>query len=408
MELYPPSTSPRLAFVGADGHLHMMMLGMEARRISWTPEEVSYAAWSLHLPSEPRHFVWPTWSPDGTKLACLRIQKNEALEHMSLVVWDLLDSRSCWEVWNGIGVMPFYLTWSPDNRHLTFVIRQGEALNLQWLRFERPGEITPLATGVPLFHSHSPDGKVIAIHLGGKFNGEQGRRLYRLDTHSLDRRLTLSQVPGQFGTPVWSPDGRQLAYTALEDDQQAVTLIENGRGPYQRLGSFSGKGTLAFSPEGNALLVSCTPDVQDQLFSQVLRFPLDGTPPQCLVETPLLGCIPLSQGRLLYFAPEEDERAVGIFLRDAEGRRIKRARFYPSAGQHIHLQFLHQYLNSHRLVSPDEKQLVFAGFSQAWEAENPRVFPRIWNVSLEDTSEPALLELGMLAFYELPRSAHKK
>ena len=99
------------------------------------------------------------------------------------------------------------------------------------------------------------------------------------------RRLT--NHPGEEGPPVWSPDGRRIAYSFASGDgrELAVLAVEAGAEPVIVT---SGSGRLArgmpdWTPDGAGLAwasgTACTPACPDGGFDAVYFAPADGTTP---------------------------------------------------------------------------------------------------------------------------------
>lgn len=391
--------SRRLAFVGVDAHIYLSAPSSAPVQLTWTPRELTYGAWSIPQPPDQRRHLWPTWSPSGQRIACIRMIQREGDERTGVVVFDADVLSMAWELWSGSTSVPIYLSWVKDSTRMTIVLQQSEALSLHLANVDSPGETIPVLSGVPLFHNLSPNGKSLVAHLGGRFNGEPGRRLYRIDLYAPDRRLTLSEAPGKFGTPAWSPDGRHLAYTTIEDDYQAVTLIENGRGPYIRLGSFQGIGILSWQPDSQAVLAMTSGTGENGIYDQLWRFPLDSSRPELLVDEHLMGCYVLPNGRLLYFHPEPQSQALSVKVLEP-GRNVRTlCTFYPSQPQLFFHQFFHQYQHSHRLLSADQSALVFSGYRRPEEFEDDAAMPQIYVLELNEERAPVAVAPGAIAFW---------
>lgn len=394
----PIGSSRRLAIVGTDGHLYVYEHARRSlTRLSWSLKEVMKGVWQMPPGPERARHLWPTWSPDGTKVACVYLgQTDNRPESTAVMVFDTIKKQEVWELWIGSTSAPIYLAWARDSQRLSFVLQQQDALSLHLADCRIPGQAEHVLTGLPLFHQFSPDGRALAVHLGGRFNGEHGRRLYRVELQHPDRRLTLSETPGVFGTPSWSPDGRTLAYTVLENDQQVLTLTENVRGPIHRLGSFSGVGSLTWSPDGSAVLVLRSPSGEPGRFTELWRYPIQGGDPQCLVSKPLAAFQMLKDGRILCFEAEMPDRLIIITLVEPDGKKRQVGAFFTSQPQNFHMQFYHQYGATHPLISPDEDYMVFSGYWTEKAYLDEKTMPRIFMLYLPRTAR--IQDIGEGAF----------
>src|SRR5260370_10667046 len=114
----------------------------------------------------------------------------------------------------------------------------------------------------------SPDGKRLALSL---FSGDTG--LWMLDLER-DTFLRLTSTPGD-NLPVWSPDGRHIAY---QNSQTGVLWIRSdGSGPPEHLlKTESPVYPRSFSPDGKRLAYA---EANPETGADIWTLPLEGSDP---------------------------------------------------------------------------------------------------------------------------------
>ena len=70
------------------------------------------------------------------------------------------------------------------------------------------------------------------------------------------RRLTSDPLPDL--NPVWSPDGRQIAFLRARPDGTSIQLVSALGGADRKLSDFRGADSLGWSPDGHWLAAGRT------------------------------------------------------------------------------------------------------------------------------------------------------
>jgi len=241
--------------------------------------------WVIPLPSDPQ------LSPDGTKVAYVTTVPDQDVDDYRSTIW-LVDASGGSPRRLTVGPRDAAPRWSPDGRTLVFVGRRGDSdtaqLHLLALDGGEPVALTDRAAGVgePVW---SPDGRRIAfagpVDLGGGKDGDP-KVVSRLDAKSdgsgvrPDARdhLFVVDVPEDrtcagrarqltFGDssaspPVWSPDGRRLAYSTARgpdrdlDIEAVVHVVAADGGDPEPLTPPGGVYQVTdWSPDGARLLL---------------------------------------------------------------------------------------------------------------------------------------------------------
>lgn len=223
--------------------------------------------------SAPGGAVRPTPSPDGTRLAFVRRERDSS----SLFVRDLASGREkrvatgldrdMQETWAVTGVYP-NIAWTPDNRSLVYWAKgklnrvDADGTNAREIPFRVADsrqvipsvhptvEVAPdrFTTKMARFATLSPDGRTVLFESLGKL-------WLKPASGGPARRLTSGTDSARELFPAWSRDGRQIAYVRWTDaGLGTIQLTGPGGGAGRALVSTPGHyGRLAFSPDGKTL-----------------------------------------------------------------------------------------------------------------------------------------------------------
>ncbi len=202
VEMYPSLDGRRVAYVNMwDGAVYVRDLtsGEVQKLTSGLPEVWHY---------------FPHWSPDGRRIAAT--EEDQATNEKSIVLIDvathevatLAGSKS--QSWIDVS------DWSRDGRYLLC----GRAHQLALIAMD-DGALTVLADSVFRGGSLSPGSRFVAYALGDKENSQ----IYVQALEGGARRQ-ITDAPGSDFHPLWSPDGRAIAYQ--RGDEIWVVPIADG------------------------------------------------------------------------------------------------------------------------------------------------------------------------------------
>jgi Tol biopolymer transport system component len=390
------SVVPHIAYVGADDHIYIAEAdGSAARQITQRMTGLSTdQGWT---------FRWPTYSPDGRRLAFVGYRAGSGgLASSAVLVADATQSSSS-SMLESTELSPIYLYWSPDNRRLTALFQEGQDLKLYVL--DASGQDAPrqILVGQPLYWSWAPDGNDLAVHVGGdgQANPDAWVGLLHMSEGGV-REEHFSEAPGGFRAPAWAPTGGKVAYVAMGGGVSLLS-VRDAAGQIARVASSTGVGEMAFSwsPAGDWLAFASpsasSPGVYDGL--ELAR--ADGKERHRLTQDPVVG---------FYWAPDSKRLAVvgldtgarqltwSTIQADAKGRRALGS-FLPSGDFAFQLPFFDQYSQSTSLWSPDGRKLTYASDGGGTRRNGSSTGERVMVIDVDGQAEAAAVTPGGLAVW---------
>ena len=246
---------------------------------------------TMTLRAMPMNWSNPVFSPDGTRLAIDIFDGKQAdvwvydwgRDTLSRLTFDQADD-----------VRP---AWTPDGRRIVFSSRRGDRahFNLYWQHADGTGEVTRLteSTNDQYAGSWHPAGKVLAFD---EVDPTTQRNLMLLPMEGDEatgwkpgKPTSFLTTPLNEGAPVFSPDGRWLAYLSNESGRNDLFVR-----PYPGPGGKWQISTAAaddpmWSPTGRELFFVATPGLR----LMVARYSVEGDSfradkPMLLSDTPFL------------------------------------------------------------------------------------------------------------------------
>jgi len=165
------------------------------------------------LAAPPHAYFAPRLSPDGRRVAVGIIEQDP-----QSWLYDL--SRETLTRFTFEGTSNLNPTWTPDGKRIVFDSLQRGPLNLFWQLADGSGGPEQLSTGeyIRIPSSISPDGKLVAFF---EVNPTTRRDIWILQLSDRKARLFL-RTPYDEAVPMFSPDGRWLAYVSDESGRYEI------------------------------------------------------------------------------------------------------------------------------------------------------------------------------------------
>jgi TolB protein len=344
----------RIAYVGADDHVYIAEAdGSNPRQLTRQVSGLSsQQGWA---------YRWPTYSPDGRRLAFAGYKTGATqLGSAAVLVSDVAQANAT-ALLESAGMATIYMYWSPDSRHLTALLQHGQNLELHLFDAGAGDQPRQLLVGQPLYWSWAPDGKTIAVHLGGDAGSSADAwvGLLHLDTGDA-REERFADPPGDFRAPAWSPAGDKLAY-AVMGGGASLLAIRDSAGQVMRIASSTSQVGFNWSPSGEWLAFTAGDPGRPGVYRGLEVAHSDGSQRHRLTEDAVVA---------FYWSPDSTRlAAVGIdtgartltwsvLSVDGKTKRPLNA-FLPSSDFAFQLPFFDQYAQSSSVWSADGKRLIY-------------------------------------------------
>lgn len=199
------------------------------------------------------HESSPAWSPDGQQIVFAATSDSYSPSDLYIIIVHTGDLRRV----TTFAGNDFHPAWSPDGRQIAYAsyvggtadifIIDADGSHMQQLQATPPYENEP---------AWSPDGRLLAIH----YIHERRSWVGVIQLDGLNEGLL---IEGDFGSPVWSPDG---AHIALLKFSGQIVVLDVADGRVQTLDIPGTQTALTWLPDSSQIAYlstrcDCDPEV---------------------------------------------------------------------------------------------------------------------------------------------------
>jgi hypothetical protein len=387
-----------IAYIGLDGNVY------------WSDQaggNVTQVTTDAQLPDEQsgafRFYQYPTWSPDGSQLAMVAVSGESDGIPLSEMFIRTVDSEGNKKIYTSESWQPFYLYWSPNNESVSFLATDatGQSIILQSASVAG-GDPLIIDVGAPYYWSWAPDGKTMIVHTGSTASSTP-EHLAFLQVGSEVVEDALDSIPGSFQAPAWSPNGEQILYSRINDQDGKEIVIADSTGAFEEvLAEFTINTAFAWSPDSQLVAyIEGDRDTSAGALGKLHVIDLETAEDFFQDEEVFAFFWSPNSRKLAYFKPrivnaESSSEQVLLLelhmLDTVSGETNQLFTFQPTNQFSSILPYFDQYHQSATIWSPDSNNLVLSFIDQEGN-------PGIAVVAASGQLQPRILTAGYLAYW---------
>lgn len=375
---------PTFTSIATDGNIYIHEHNKKTC-LSWHLEDLTYGSWCYGNKIDRIRYFWPTWSPDEKKIACIGTYGDKESEHGSAIyIFDLENNTNSWELLSNNGSAPVYMLWHKDSKKLTVLSQKQQIMNLSIQTILPEVKQHHIASGMPIFHSFSPDGTLLAISIAEKSSESNKRCVYTLNLEDNFKRTEICDNSGYSGTPSWSHCGRFLSYSKDLSENQILCVYDTKTNESIEIETFNAIATSYWSDK--KLYLALGNEKEDTSFQKLYRYSVKDNKKKLVLEDTFTLFYPVKDG-ILYLKPIQETKGFSWFYKNKNKKPKLLFSFYPSQAQTFMLYFFHQYYSSHKLVSEDKNHILCSGYLSSEEMKDDKTMPQIFLINLNGEVE---------------------
>jgi len=403
-----------IVFVGIDNNIYYCPVNCDRPRcITCPPEKMQVRSsggvrQALFSPAddqpEPVDYGWPTFSPDGKRIAYSSFAHHKTGESLGAWVFDVGKAEAT-EIFESHTERAVYFFWLPDRQHLSFLLTEPEGLSLMLAEVKENAPIRIVMTGMPLYFDWRDGPGRLAVHTAAR-DPERTEQVSLVNltptSQQVDKVLSRGRTP--FKTPCWSPDGKRLAYIANYNAESNLVVADpDAQHPRSIVSLPVGENSFEWAPDSRHIAYATSILPQDSAFHGIKVVDVADATSRSVTKDDVVAYFFSPDSRYLaYIEVPPDKPLYTWKVIDLKTGRIKELEsFLATPEESIAYRFFDQFALSHSVWSPDSKAFVFAGVRvlKVPDRPVPRVpAPSVWVVPV-DGSQPREMANGTLAFF---------
>jgi len=349
-------------------------------------------------------YGWPTFSPDGKRIAYSSETHKQAEDSFAVWVYDLARSQAS-QIFESRSERIVYLVWLPDGQHLSFLLGEPHGLSLVLAEVKESTPVRIVTTGLPLYFDWGARPDQVALHtLALDSDRTEQVSLLSLTPTSQNVVKVLSSGRTPFKTPAWSPDGKHLAYVANYHAESNIVVADaDATHPRSVVSLPVGENSFVWAPDSAHLAYATAITPHDPTYHGIKLVEVATANSKWLTKDDVAAFFFAPDSRHLAYigVPAEKPYYTWSVVDVKTGAEKALGNFLATPDESTAYRYFDQLAVSHTIWSPDSSSFIYAGVRLAGSPSRSLGFsppPSAWIVPI-DGSAPHELANAVLAFF---------